>query len=525
MHKLLYINHKDHSLTSIFDTRKIKFEKQHQATTQTDDPTDKIIDETAWNPEMENLIWYKNDVIARRKDKEISDSGPNYGGSFIFSNKEISVLKHAVNINNYRIAEEADGSYSLLFKTPNEKIWGVISRFAVGIKPPLAQLKKLVNYLVQLSKRSEGFYIVEHLLLRPDMDIEVYGFKLCIADTKNGNGGEKTIFRSNKWLTFEARKEVINKLLKFKPGADFEVAQRLKVNAENNVLFLKQGPLKWGAMATGAQADSTELDKIEGLANGAERFFRAADSILDISGDNNKEAGNNTHITGKNIRLAEANLKIGQSIRDAIGQLQKVISDAKIANNKPLSMNNRAEAEKKYNNGVTAYNVLIRELVVTADQQQKDTYDNAEQVYNGVIARLSVLGEITGSGNKFQDLNNLFNNLQDYGNKTYPRLKMLVKGDEKRPIDEDFFNFTISVLFPEWPARFQDIGFKACVESLFKYHAPANVKIKIEWLSIKKMRHFEPLYSTWKQNLLTNNNNYGAQHIIAFLNKKHENNL
>jgi hypothetical protein len=521
MHKLLYIDHKHHSLTSVFDARKIKFEKQRSASRNDKVDDSNVIDETAWNPEMENLVWYKDEAAARRKNNEISDTVPGYGGSFIFTNKDISVFKNAINMNNYRIAEEADGSYSLLYKSPNDVVWGMVSRFPALNGPPLDKLKKLVAYLIDLSRNSEGFYLIEHVLLRPDLDIEVYGFQFCIADT-HGNDKERIIFRSNKWLTFEARKDTINKLLKFKQGADFEMAHLNKVVAANNAAFLIQNALAWGEKAAAAEPDKIDIDAIDNLISDAEKYYRAAQGALNSGVSTDGDEDKHDHITGNNLKLANTNIEITSVIKEVVNKLPNIADRARVANNQRLSMNDRAEARRNCKMDINDYCLAIKQLVAKANQQQRETDDNAGIINNSILLKLSALGEIADGGNTYQNLKVLFNSLKDYSNKSYPRLKMLVKGDEKQPIDEAFFSFTISVLFPEWPSRFQDVGFKACVETLFKYHAPANIKINIKWLSVKKMRHFEPLYSTWKQNLLTNNNNYGAQHIIAFLNKEHQ---
>lgn len=67
----------------------------------------------------------------------------------------------------------------------------------------------------------------------------------------------------------------------------------------------------------------------------------------------------------------------------------------------------------------------------------------------------------------------------------------------KKMIPEDYFNFRMSVLLPEWPARFQDDVFKEYVKDLFRVHTPVHLRLKFYWLNIQQMTVFEGLYTSW----------------------------
>ena len=79
----------------------------------------------------------------------------------------------------------------------------------------------------------------------------------------------------------------------------------------------------------------------------------------------------------------------------------------------------------------------------------------------------------------------------------YPRFEMLVKGKEDSQIREEFFNFNMTVVFPAWPARFQDPNFRLFAMDLFRIHTPAHIRLYFQWLNISRMKEFEHLYTNW----------------------------
>jgi len=67
-----------------------------------------------------------------------------------------------------------------------------------------------------------------------------------------------------------------------------------------------------------------------------------------------------------------------------------------------------------------------------------------------------------------------------------------------RPLGEDFYSHRVSVVFPNWPIRFQNNEFRLYAEQLVYENAPAHVRIDCYWLNISEMAEFEKLYDTWK---------------------------
>jgi hypothetical protein len=79
----------------------------------------------------------------------------------------------------------------------------------------------------------------------------------------------------------------------------------------------------------------------------------------------------------------------------------------------------------------------------------------------------------------------------------YPRFEMLVRLADNKILKEDFYSLRTTVVFPAWPARFQESEFRTYTEELFRNSVPAHMRINFLWLSVSKMREFENLYFNW----------------------------
>ena len=89
---------------------------------------------------------------------------------------------------------------------------------------------------------------------------------------------------------------------------------------------------------------------------------------------------------------------------------------------------------------------------------------------------------------------NLFNLFKVYAtqkDKFLSRLEMVVKGEDNRMIPEDFFSLQMTIIFPSWPARFQDKNFREAAENLFRLNSPAHLKINFIWMNVLSLRQFE----------------------------------
>ncbi|RIJ50490.1 hypothetical protein D1614_00715 [Maribellus luteus] len=65
-------------------------------------------------------------------------------------------------------------------------------------------------------------------------------------------------------------------------------------------------------------------------------------------------------------------------------------------------------------------------------------------------------------------------------------------------INEDFFDFQVSFLFPDWPARFQEARFRDFITELIRERIPSHIKNNILWIDRNQMQNFESVYQKWK---------------------------
>ncbi len=66
-------------------------------------------------------------------------------------------------------------------------------------------------------------------------------------------------------------------------------------------------------------------------------------------------------------------------------------------------------------------------------------------------------------------------------------------------INEDFFDLNVSLLLPDWPARFQEERFQEYLTDVFYERIPAHLSNEILWLNVNEMKAFEEKYREWEK--------------------------
>lgn len=127
--------------------------------------------------------------------------------SFVFKEQTITLLKYGIDIKNYRIGPDSkhEDNYVILYKEPHGKKWVTISTHDGKSKAAIALLK-LMGYLKKMSTQSEGFHMIEHLLLRPSINNNVFGFEFH-------RDNHTVDFENDQFTGFEKREEVIASIL------------------------------------------------------------------------------------------------------------------------------------------------------------------------------------------------------------------------------------------------------------------------------------------------------------------------
>ncbi len=509
MARLLHITRKSNEpLTSVFE--KIRSDKSYpdKAREVNGEPdADSNDSNTEWGTEMQLLVLNKSNMSQLIENGELAGAESNQGDSFVFMNRGISVLKNAANINNYRIGPDPflETEHLILFKEPNDKQWSIVARYPKGHVPNIGTLKYLVKKIADLSINSEGFYVVEHLLLRPGADVKAFGFRLYELH----EGKERLLLENRAWLDFDGREKAVSALLQFNNENALLNAHRSQAIADESLELLQYA--REAVVKGFGSADV--LKKAEGLSREAVILLKNVAAELDkATNDDDKK------IATRNNEVAQGIKETADRTKTLAQKWSGIDADYKKKNVTWVPDDQKTSLHNGYIRLLNQIRATTDQITETAHQQKRAATVLADEVGAALMKTLSALvktGESTGA--HFRYLEHIFSTIRQYGKQTHPRLEMVVKGEGDEVIPEDFFSFNISIVLPEWPARFQDNRFRAFAESLFWYHAPANVKVRLKWLDIDTMKRFEDNYPEWKDGLKTGNNYDKASQLIKLL--------
>ncbi|MES2373031.1 MAG: hypothetical protein V4557_10670 [Bacteroidota bacterium] len=140
-----------------------------------------------------------NEPVAEKREKEEAKG-------LLFHKQSISFLKDGLDIKNYRIGPEINNSgFILIYKSPADDKWiraGIFDNWQSASDA----LSFLLNTLRQFNIQSEGFHVVEHILLRPSLKSKYFGFNFY--DEKG-----HVLFYHNHWTDFQEREEALESIL------------------------------------------------------------------------------------------------------------------------------------------------------------------------------------------------------------------------------------------------------------------------------------------------------------------------
>ncbi len=116
-------------------------------------------------------------------------------------------LREGLNIEQYKtgeLREESGNTWKVLFLHKNEEEWIEIGTYPSDTEANVA-VQVLLQFLKNLNIETEGLHILEHILLRPDLNDGKYGIFMLSPDGK-------PLLRSTRLYTFEERKKTIDEL-------------------------------------------------------------------------------------------------------------------------------------------------------------------------------------------------------------------------------------------------------------------------------------------------------------------------
>ncbi|MDP4209268.1 MAG: hypothetical protein Q8928_10700 [Bacteroidota bacterium] len=201
----LHVNQNDRRqrFSSIFDDGKIALvsEDNNLGPLNQDIPL-----KTKWDDEDINIVGGSDEIIGLSEIGKLIAGGIHQNQAYILRNQKIDILKYGLNIENYKIgpAPNNEEGFVIIIKSSVTKKWEVISRHPDKLAATKA-LNRLITYFRKLSMESEGFHVLEHLLLRPELNQPSFGFRFY-------SGKGEIIFQNDQWTSFEERENILSQI-------------------------------------------------------------------------------------------------------------------------------------------------------------------------------------------------------------------------------------------------------------------------------------------------------------------------
>lgn len=248
----LHINRHSHrKLTSIFESGKIAFLAEKGKKTDSSWFQEDLIS-TRYNGEDISIISRSDEVLSLGNIDKLIAGGIHHEYGYIFRYQKIDILRYGIDITNYKIVPASLTEYIIIYKAPEESKWLIISRHTSKISA-IESLNKLIDYLRKISTDSEGFHIMEHILLRPDLHLPTFGFRF--RSSKN-----EILFQNEDWSTFEERETFITQLKQPNISIDWLKLQPIIFDEKQNT----------NDDDVDADVDNIEIDEFEQNINNLE---------------------------------------------------------------------------------------------------------------------------------------------------------------------------------------------------------------------------------------------------------------
>ena len=144
---------------------------------------------------------------------------------------------------------------------------------------------------------------------------------------------------------------------------------------------------------------------------------------------------------------------------------------------------------------------ILASFAPSNESGDQKTFD---KVYNQTKSLIHLFGEPEDANGrlrfkemeKIRFMGSIRRDAENYGQRRLVFQRKLTTGEI---IGEDFFNMSISILLPDWPARFQDERFKSYLNDIILERIPTHISNQIIWVNAKQLKDFEDKYFTWEK--------------------------
>ena len=366
-----------------------------------------------------------------------------------------SLYLRVLNKDNYKISVKQDSQdpTKVIFQKEPRK-WVRLFR-CDSEKAAVYHIDKLIAYFRDLNVKSEGFYIVDHILLNPFLEEASCGF--CFYD-ELGRPLVSTI-EDRCWVNNAKERE---KRLKNLYKTIF-IEGYLVPDGENWIVRNREGS------NIGAMVEVNGRWQIKDNNNNIRGYFVPGQGVWQIEDPQEHLIATYHDYSSEEANDAQENTsKLTTTIEDIFYQLRPVfrlIHDPK----QEYTEHKLIEVERFRLMGVR--------------EQSKGVYRPRKLVFQRRISS-DKMNSLLDKSDPENDNDREYLNFDESGNAV---------------IDEDFFNLRCTVLIPDWPARFQDERFKEYFVNLLHERTPVHMGCNVLSLDQKQMKEFESVYHPWEE--------------------------
>ncbi|PLX24263.1 MAG: hypothetical protein C0599_02570 [Salinivirgaceae bacterium] len=282
----------------------------------------------------------------------------------------------------------------------------------------------------------------------------------------------------------ESKESLLQLTLPFRTGyieADFLVSGI-------NLMNYKAGPIADNKNELALIHHNSEREpwKLIGVFKSEEDLLEALKLLIKMLVEINMETEQVYLVEHVLLRPDAHELKYGIYIKDEDG---KYI----LKSRKQYALNQREEMLNLLSKGFSTYDNFSVEADENRDMNIIFKVPDSDLEFIGIQSNISVEETHT-------QMENLYRFLADKDKETSYEQKtgFYIQYDENgRDIPDTYYTYRVSLLFPDWTARFSNKEFRSIVRDVVWEQKPAMVYPDLHWLSPNEMRTFEKLRNKW----------------------------
>lgn len=349
--------------------------------------------------------------------------------------------------DNYVIEFEVD-PVTKVFDKPAQIAWKEVAAYHTAEEAVTAG-KMLLSHVRKLNMDSEGFYLVDHIMLRPRDKNEIYGIHFCDVDNE-------VSFNSHRQLPLNALQKYTTALAK---------------DLSEPYAYTKTTQTPEGQWRLAIVKDGQEMAYTPTLFNTEDEALEYVLQMSRLTPTYNVVQISPYYGTDKPA-VAKNDAERGYAIHHYAHQHD-------IHAQRPADGRNGGRRRQQAG-GYKKYKLSI---VKNGEQQGHATqlFDSVEEAQRHADGALL-------------DFFAAFTEFDFFDSNTVQLYKSYNNDDGIKGHD---YSSRVTVVLPDWTVRFGNNEFQQTLENLFRMECPAHIAIDFIWVGYTDMVNFEIMYSAW----------------------------